>query len=426
MRSIARTGFAGLGFLWVCVFSSAALAQELSIDTVEVPIYTEEVTVDWGFTAGGGVQGYVVDLFYDAELLTPVVEAGNQVVGCLQDVPASLRNCLLLEPGRIRISLLNLTGPFEDQAGSITFEIAADATGDDDSALVLEVAPAQTVPEGVPIAVENGLVDISWGLPALVNVETVEVREGSESATVGWSFEPGSGLQAIVFDVEFDPDLVTPVIGTGNDLVGCLDNVDASLQACRLIGDSTVRVSMTNLNAVPALAQLGPQSGTMTFMLAADASEGDFTALSLGLWDAFPVNGPVLLDDGAITVIESGPTSLAFQTSPGRGVEGQFLRPVPVVFVLDASGELVSDDNETVVEVSLASGSAGAQLGGVTSVTVVGGVAEFPDLSVDLAGFGYRLVATDSGSELESDESDVFDIFPDGLFRDRFEQIMAR
>lgn len=426
MKSIGCAGLAGIVVLCACVFSSAAVAQQLSIDTVEVPIYTEEVTVDWGFTAGGDVQGYVVDLFYDAELLTPLVEAGNQVVGCLQDVPASLRNCLLLEPGRIRISLLNLTGPFEDQAGNITFEIAAGATGDDDSALVLEVAPAQTIPEGVPIPVENGLVDISWGLPALVNVETVEVREGAESATVGWSFEPGSGLQAIVFDMDFDPDLVTPVMGAGADLLGCLDNVDASLQACRLIGDSRVRVSMTNLNVVPALAQLGPQSGTMTFMLVPEASEGDFTDLSLTVWDAFPVNGPVELDDGAITVIESGPTSLAFQASPGRGVEGQFLRPVPVIFVLDASGELVTDDNETVVEVSLEGGTAGAQLGGLTSVTVVGGVAEFPGLSVDLAGFGYRLVATDGGSELEPDESDVFDIFPDAIFKDRFEQIMAR
>ena len=421
MKVKNASGLTGILTILAFVFSPAVLAQQLSIESVEVPIFSEEVTVNWNFVAGSDVQAYMVDLFYDEELLTPQVGQENVVVGCLQNVPADLGSCRLLEPGRIRINLINFTAPFVDQTGNITFEIAAGATGDDESELILEVIPIQTIPEGTPIPAENGLVDISWGPPALVNVESVEIQEGSASVVVGWSFEPGSGLQAIVFDMDFDPELVTPVIGEGDDLLGCLDNVDASLQACRLIEGPRVRISMTNLNPVPVLAQLGPQSGTMTFELAPDAGQGDFAELPLTLVDAFPVNGPVQLDGGSITVIESGPTSLAFQTSPGRGVEGQPLRPIPVVFVLNASGALVTDDNETVVEISLAGGSGGAQLGGTTSMTVVGGIAEFPDLSVDLAGLSYRLVASDSENDLGEAESAAFDIFPDLLFRDRFE-----
>ena len=421
MKLVGAISLGSIASIFACVLSSAALAQQLSIETVEVPIYTEEVTVSWGFVAGADVQGYQVDVLYDPELLTPLVENVDQVVGCLENVPANLRSCRLLEPGRIRIQLLNLGGPFDDQAGNITFGISAGATGDDESALLMQVAPVQTVPEGTPIPVENGLVNVLWGPPAAVDVESVEVREGSESTVLGWSFEPGSGLQSIVLDIDFDPDLVTPVIGEGDDLLGCLDGVDAALQSCRLIGDSMVRISMTNLDPVPALAQLGPQSGTMTFQLSPEAAEGDSTDLSLTVFDSLPANGPVQLDDGSITVIEAGPTSLAFQASPAGGVENQQLRPVPQVHVLDAFGDLVTGDNETIVEISLVGGTAGAQLAGTIAVTVVGGVAEFPDLSVDLAGLGYRLVATDSESELDEDESAPFDIIPDLLFRDRFE-----
>ncbi len=104
---------------------------------------------------------------------------------------------------------------------------------------------------------------------------------------------------------------------------------------------------------------------------------------------------------------------LAFVGSPGNATAGANLGTVRVE-VRQASGG-VSTGFSGVVTVALTpgSGSAGATLSGTLSVAAVDGVVTFGDLSIDRAGVGYTLTATNS--EAGSEVSTAFDIAPGAL-----------
>ncbi|TVR93734.1 MAG: hypothetical protein EA418_11570, partial [Wenzhouxiangellaceae bacterium] len=103
-------------------------------------------------------------------------------------------------------------------------------------------------------------------------------------------------------------------------------------------------------------------------------------------------------------------------------IDGPFFGGV-VVHVLDSNGNLFSDDSSTVVEISFSADPSGiASLSGTTSVTVSGGVAVFPDLSIDQLGNGYVLRASDQADALDAGDSEAFAVLPLELLQDRFEQ----
>jgi subtilisin family serine protease len=110
-----------------------------------------------------------------------------------------------------------------------------------------------------------------------------------------------------------------------------------------------------------------------------------------------------------VSMFVLAPEALAFDDQPVNTEVGETLASVTVV-VLDGFGEVDVDDNSTVVELSLETNPTGANLSGQTSVTVVNGVAEFTDLSIDAAGQGYRFEAVDQGGTLVAALSDEFDI----------------
>lgn len=122
-------------------------------------------------------------------------------------------------------------------------------------------------------------------------------------------------------------------------------------------------------------------------------------------------------------IVASGPAELTFSVQPNYGVEDDRIVPAIVVQVLDQLGELVDDDNSTIVELSLGTNPTGAALSGTVSLQVVNGEAVFTDLSIDLVGQGYQLQAVDSEAELEAVLSAEFDVRGDELFWDRFEAI---
>ncbi len=67
----------------------------------------------------------------------------------------------------------------------------------------------------------------------------------------------------------------------------------------------------------------------------------------------------------------------------------------PIVRVEDDGGNLVTcDSGQMAASILPGTGTAGAQLGGTTTVAAAGGVASFSDLSIDLPGRGYRVVFT--------------------------------
>jgi len=80
------------------------------------------------------------------------------------------------------------------------------------------------------------------------------------------------------------------------------------------------------------------------------------------------------------------------------------------VAVRDANGDIVVSDNTTEVRLAIdpLTGNYGIPVNGITTVTVVDGVASFTDLSIDYVGSGYQLAAF--ADELNPDLSSSFNV----------------
>ena len=101
--------------------------------------------------------------------------------------------------------------------------------------------------------------------------------------------------------------------------------------------------------------------------------------------------------------------ALSFVTQPASAKPDAALGGVQVAIVDDAGATLA--DATDVVSLTLAGGVPGAVLSGHVRVAAVAGVATFPDLSVNLAGSGYTIMA--SAPNADGVTSQPFDITPD-------------
>jgi hypothetical protein len=100
---------------------------------------------------------------------------------------------------------------------------------------------------------------------------------------------------------------------------------------------------------------------------------------------------------------------LLFSQQPTDTPAGQTISQV-IVQVVDQFGNVVTSDNSDVVTLTLTDNPmTGAMLSGTLTMTVANGVATFSDLSIDLAGSGYTLHATNGGS-LPDIDSNTFNI----------------
>ena len=98
------------------------------------------------------------------------------------------------------------------------------------------------------------------------------------------------------------------------------------------------------------------------------------------------------------------PTQLLFLQQPTNGTAGTALSPAVTVEVLDAGGNLVTSDNNSVT-LTIATGPGGFD--GISTITATfsNGVATFGNLIFDTAGTGYTLGATDAGDGLTATSS---------------------
>ncbi len=96
------------------------------------------------------------------------------------------------------------------------------------------------------------------------------------------------------------------------------------------------------------------------------------------------------------TYISSSPAKLGFGNQPSDLTAGDPFSPVVTVEVLDVNNNLVNNATHSIT-ISFHTNTAGGTLLGTTTVAAVNGVATFTDLSVDMVGTGYRLMATASG-----------------------------
>ncbi|WP_376696184.1 MBG domain-containing protein [Wenzhouxiangella sp. EGI_FJ10305] len=123
----------------------------------------------------------------------------------------------------------------------------------------------------------------------------------------------------------------------------------------------------------------------------------------------------------AYEIEPSGPVKLSFSTEPVAAVVDAPISPAVVVHVLDSTGGLVEDDDETIVTLELETNPHAATLLGVLSVHVNGGIAVFDDLAIDTIGDGYRMRAADAQNELDASVTDTFEVLGDQIHHDRFE-----
>ena len=104
-----------------------------------------------------------------------------------------------------------------------------------------------------------------------------------------------------------------------------------------------------------------------------------------------------------------GATQLVFLTEPGNGTAGSNLSPEPAVAVEDANGNIVYSDLSD-VQLTISGGSSGATLSDTCTGSEFYGVVTFSDCSVNTAGTGYSLTATDGA--LQSATSSTFNVTP--------------
>jgi hypothetical protein len=107
-----------------------------------------------------------------------------------------------------------------------------------------------------------------------------------------------------------------------------------------------------------------------------------------------------------VKTVAGAATSLSFTQQPTAGTAGTTMSTVTVT-LLDSYGNVATGSTNP-VSLSIAAGPSGAMLSGGAARPAVAGIATFSSLSIDLAGAGYRLMASSAG--LPSATSNAFDV----------------
>jgi adhesin/invasin len=112
------------------------------------------------------------------------------------------------------------------------------------------------------------------------------------------------------------------------------------------------------------------------------------------------------------TAVPGAPSQLTFTQQPTDTRAGEIISPAVRITLRDQFGNPATNASGSVtMSIAPLTGTPGAVLSGTRSRVPAAGVATFDDLSINLAGVGYRLrVATQSGNQ----DSDPFDVTPVG------------
>jgi hypothetical protein len=168
---------------------------------------------------------------------------------------------------------------------------------------------------------------------------------------------------------------------TGTVEVALTDPTSATLLGTR---------SLTAVRGVAAFTDLSIQRAGSGYRLAAQSS------------------GIVGAESAVFDVLPGAPAALQFAAQPQHQALGAAITPDVQVVVVDRYSNLVTDYARSVTMAIGVSPTLGlGQLHGTRSVTVVGGHATFADLSIDVAGLGYTLVARAGTLATESNPFNV-------------------
>ncbi len=169
------------------------------------------------------------------------------------------------------------------------------------------------------------------------------------------------------------------------------------------------------------LSLQGGQGGTLSGTTTVPASGGVATFSTLSIARAAVgyrlmarASGLTEASSAAFDITPGPAAALAFTGQPGATVAASAINPVVRVAIHDAFGNLVTTSRAP-VSLSLGNNPGGGTLSGTTTVNATNGVATFPDLALNTAARGYRLVA--STGALPAVTSDAFDISAGPLAR---------
>ncbi|HRQ65498.1 MAG TPA: MBG domain-containing protein [Xanthomonadaceae bacterium] len=220
-----------------------------------------------------------------------------------------------------------------------------------------------------------------------LQTETLLVVTGSPATA-----ETNTFLSPVEVELRDDEDL--PVLsGPVTDVTVAIGN-DPSAGAATLSGTLTVPLT----DGFAAFTDLSIDEPGFAYTLSF-ISDGDVPAA----------------ESAAFNVVLGGPgvpSQLHFSVQPSTAQAGIPLAPVVTVEVQDSEGAVVVTDNETAIELLLIDDPGASGLAGNGPVTVSNGVAQFPALSINRAGSGYRLHAQTDAFGVVGADSAFFDILP--------------
>ena len=114
-----------------------------------------------------------------------------------------------------------------------------------------------------------------------------------------------------------------------------------------------------------------------------------------------PTDGLTAVQSAAFTVTPGVPAELVFKQQPGGGTGGTLWSTgdQPTVWIEDSQGNLVTTD-QNAVTLSIGTNPSNGTLSGCSTVNAVNGIATFSGCTIDKAGTGYTLTATDAADSL--------------------------
>ncbi|HTH63852.1 MAG TPA: hypothetical protein VL563_04150 [Gemmatimonadales bacterium] len=122
-------------------------------------------------------------------------------------------------------------------------------------------------------------------------------------------------------------------------------------------------------------------------------------------------SGSWIATSDGFSVVSGPPTQFQFAVQPSTSGAGAAITPAVQVAALDAYGN-VATAYAGIVTVSIGTNPGGGTLSGTAGVAAIGGIATFPNLSIDKLGTGYTLAADAGGGGPTGATSAPFDVVP--------------
>ncbi len=177
--------------------------------------------------------------------------------------------------------------------------------------------------------------------------------------------------------------------------------ITPAVQVAALDAQGNIATSFTGVVTV-AIAN-NPAGGALSGNTSASAASGvaTFSSLSVdrsgvGYTLGATATGLTAATSAAFDIVAGAATQLVFTVQPSTTTAGAAIAPTVQVTARDATGNVATGFTGSVT-LSIANNPGGGALSGTTTVTAVGGVAQFPGISINRSGTGYTLRAAAGG-----------------------------